>query len=138
MASLSEFSWDSAFWVFNWVANYAYSRYSDMIVDIQTVQNDLEGGFLSLQPEIDAAATVLYDTAPAMARDYLTEYSVSAGDRVTARWRRLGEELLVKYLDGNVKDAHGEPTHPRYSDEWYRRIVGERGDEIRDLSPPEE
>ncbi len=138
VASLEEFSWDSAFWVFNWVANYAYSRYSDMIVDIQTVQNELEGEFLARQNEVETVATGLYDTAPAMARDFLTAYSVAAGDQVTARWRRLGEQLLVKYMDGNVKDDKGEATHPKYADDWYRKIVSERGDVLRDLTPKKE
>jgi dipeptidase len=135
VASLSEFSWDSAFWVFNWVANYAYSRYSDMIVDIRQVQGELEGEFLGRQAEVEAAAQALYAQSPALARDYLTRYSVEQGERVTKRWRSLGETLLVKYMDGNVKDEFGAPTHPRYPDDWYRRIVRERGDSIRQPEP---
>ena len=50
VADMHHFSWDSPFWVFNLVANFAYSRYSDMIVDIQQVQRELEGGFLADQP----------------------------------------------------------------------------------------
>ncbi|MEE4292913.1 MAG: C69 family dipeptidase [Xanthomonadales bacterium] len=131
VASLWEFSWDSAFWVFNWVSNYAYSRYSDMVVDVQRVQNELEGAFLQRQAEVEATASELYKKDPGMARQHLTEYSVAAGERVTRRWRRLGEELLVKYLDGNVKNEKREATHPRYPDDWYQRIVDERGDELR-------
>ena len=54
--TFNQFSWDSAFWVFNFVANYAYSRYSDMILDIQKVQRELEGKFLAVQPELESAA----------------------------------------------------------------------------------
>ncbi|RXL77154.1 dipeptidase, partial [Citrobacter sp. AAK_AS5] len=36
--SMREFSWDSAFWVTNAVTNWAYSRWSDMIGDVQKVQ----------------------------------------------------------------------------------------------------
>ncbi|MCP5108778.1 MAG: dipeptidase, partial [bacterium] len=39
-ATFQKFSWDSAFWVFNFVSNYAYSRYKDMITDIQVVQRE--------------------------------------------------------------------------------------------------
>jgi len=131
VASMRQFSWDSAFWVFNWVANYAYSRYKDMIVDIQTVQRELEGQFLADQRAIEEKALALYRQAPELAREFLTQYSVTAGDAVTARWRKLGETLLVKYMDGNVKNEFGKPTHPRYPDDWYRRIVKERGDAIK-------
>ncbi len=131
VASMKQFSWDSAFWVFNWVANFAYSRYKDMIVDIQTVQRELEGQFLADQKAVEEKALVLHRQAPELAREFLTRYSVEAGDAVTARWRKLGEALLVKYMDGNVKNEYGKPTHPRYPDDWYRRIVKERGDAIK-------
>lgn len=131
VASMRTFSWDSAFWVFNWVANFAYSRYKDMIVDIQTVQRELEGQFLADQKGVEEKALALYRQAPELAREFLTQYSVTAGEAVTARWRKLGEQLLVKYMDGNVKNEFGKPTHPRYPDEWYRRIVKERGEAIK-------
>jgi dipeptidase len=126
------FSWNSAFWVFNFVANWAYSRYSDMIQDIQPVQWELEGKFLAQQPEVESAALKLYATSPELARDYLTAYSVKQGDTVVERWRKLGEFLIWKYLDGNVRDAQGNVTHPRYPDAWYERIVKERGEEIKE------
>ena len=131
IADLQHFSWDSLFWVFNWVANYAYSRYSDMIVDIQKVQRELEGRFLADQPGIDKAALALWAQAPDLARDYLTRYSVAQGEAVHKRWRKLGEDLLVKYMDGNVKDSQGNVTHPKYPDSWYRAIVKDHGDVIK-------
>jgi dipeptidase len=133
--SFSEFSWDSAFWVFNFVANYAYSRYSDMIVDIKTVQQELEGRFLGDQAEIEKAALVRYGQAPQLARDYLTEYSVGLGDMVTARWKKLGEFLIFKYLDGNVRDAQGKVTHPSYPADWYQELVKDAGDRVKVLVP---
>lgn len=125
------FTWDSAFWVFNFVSNWAYTRYSDMIVDVQRVQNELEGNFIARQDEVDKAAADLYRRAPGLARDYLTDYSTRAGDNVTARWRKLGEALLVKYLDGNVRDAQGHVTHPAYCDEWYRAIAKENPETLK-------
>jgi len=125
------FTWDSAFWVFNFTANYAYSRYSEMIKDIQIVQQELEGGFFSMQTGIDRAAIALYQQSPELARDYLTEYSKKQASRTVERWRSLGEQLLVKYLDGNLKDEHGKVSHPGYPEAWYRRIVEERGNHFR-------
>ncbi len=123
VATLQRFSWDSAFWVFNFVANFTYLRYSDMIQDVQKVQRALEGEFLARQPEIDAAALELYRQSPEKARDYLTGYSVAQGERVVTRWKGLLEDLLVKYMDGNVKDELGNVTHPSYPEEWYKAIV---------------
>jgi dipeptidase len=131
----SRFSWDSAFWVFNFVSNWAYQRYSDMIVDVRKVQGELEAKFLADQPEIERAALDLHARAPGLARDYLTDYSVRAADETVARWRQLGETLVWKYLDGNVRDSQGNVTHPKYPDSWYRRIAAERGEALRNTGP---
>ncbi len=122
------FTWDSAFWVFNVVSNFAYSRYKDMIVDIRAVQQELEGSFEDRQPEVEKAALALYETSPELARDYLTTYSLKQAEMTVARWRGLFEELFLKYLDGNVRDPQGNVTHPPYPEEWYKRIVEEKGD----------
>jgi len=129
--SFHKFSWDSAFWVFNFVSNYAYSRYNDMIEDIQKVQRELEGRFIAMQPEIDKAAFEMYKKSPQLARDYLTNYCVEQGNMVVKRWKKLGEFLIYKYLDGNIKDEKGNVTHPGYPESWYRRIVEENGDKFR-------
>ncbi len=126
--SFTEFSWESAFWVFNFVSNQAYHRYKDMIGDIQVVQGELEGGFLARQSEVDAAALALYNQAPELARAYLTEYSAKQAEVTVARYRALGIALFVKYLDGNVRDEKGKVTHPPYPEEWYQRIIEESGD----------
>ncbi|MGE5343415.1 MAG: dipeptidase [Candidatus Omnitrophota bacterium] len=127
-ADFHHFSWDSAFWVFNFVANYTYSRYCDMIQDVQVVQRELEGKFFADQPEVDKTALALYKTGPELAREYLSNYSASEGDAVVARWKKLGESLIVKYLDGNVRDEKGNITHPEYPKSWYKKIVQESGD----------
>jgi dipeptidase len=142
-ATFDRFSWDSAFWVFNAVSNWAYgNRYWDVIRDVQTVQGELEGGFLSRQADLEKAALALHGQSPALARDYLTAYSVEQGDRVTARWRSLFEALFVKYLDGNVRDEKGKITHPDYPEEWRRRMARDQGEaiEVRPLpgEPKEE
>ena len=129
--SFKRFSWSSAFWVFNWVANQAYSRYSDKIKDIQKAQLELEGHFFAMQPSVERAAMNLHKSAPELARAYLTRYSARQTARTMRRWKKLGQHLLVKYLDGNVRNEKGKVTHPGYPAAWYRRLVKERGDHIR-------
>ncbi|WNG54016.1 dipeptidase [Archangium gephyra] len=127
VASRGQFSWDSSFWVFNWVSNQAYARWSDMSVDVHKVQGELEGQFLADQADIEKAALELYKSSPEQARTYLTEYSTQQGDKVHTRWRKLGEQLLVKYIDGNVRDEQGRVNHPKYPESWYRHIVRDTG-----------
>lgn len=129
--SFHNFSWESAFWVFNFVSNHAYLRYSDMIKDVQKVQRELEGNFLADQLQIEKAAMALYQTSPQLSIDYLTNYSVKLGDETVKRWKKLGEFLIYKYLDGNVKDELGNVTHPGYPESWYRTIVKETGEHFK-------
>lgn len=124
--SFKSFTWDAAFWAFNAVSNLAYARWSDMSVDVRDAQAALEGSFAAVVPEVDAAAMDLWKKAPGLARDYLTEFSARQADVTMTRWRALFEELLVRYLDGNVRDALGEVKHPPYPKSWYQRIVEER------------
>ncbi|MDP2876197.1 MAG: C69 family dipeptidase [Holophaga sp.] len=129
------FSWDSAFWVFNFVSNYTYSRYSDMIQDVQTVQRELEGRYFADQSEIERQALELHRQDPRSAQEFLTRYSTQTAENTVVRWRKLGESLIWKYLDGNVRDAQGRVTHPPYRPEWNRRIVQEHGEVIKVRKP---
>jgi dipeptidase len=130
-ATFEKFSWDSAFWVFNFVSNYAYSRYSRMIKDIRKVQRELEYKFFGETPEIEKRALDLYKKDPELARQFLTQYSVTTGEKTVKRWKELGEFLIFKHLDGNMKDENGSVTFPGYSEEWYRRIVKEDGERYK-------
>ena len=131
VGSLGKFSWDSAWWVFNFVANYANVRYSDMLPDIQAVQRDLEGTFLALQPAVDKTAVELAKSNPELMTRYLTDYCVSHGELVVKRWRELAEHLLTKYNDGYVKDDSGSPQEVGYSETWLQRVLASRPDQFR-------
>jgi dipeptidase len=140
---LLTFSWTSAFWMNNWVANQAYARYDRMIGDIAAVRDSLEDRFDRQQAEVDSVAHALHAQSSAAATRYLTEYSAREANGATAAYRDLGIYLLVKYLDGNEKrerDGHFErtpeglavdPAHPAYSDDFYRAIVRQRGDALK-------
>ena len=95
--SMYDFSWTSAFWIYNWVANMAYARYNPMIGDIRAVQEELENGFENNTAAVDSTALALYNQNPAEAVAYLTRYSNDAAMSSTARWKELGEFLMVKF-----------------------------------------
>lgn len=123
VGDLQRFSWDSAWWVFNFVANYANLKYSYMIKDIQEVQSTLEGQALSLQPIVEQTALELKKTDPGLLVEYLTNYSVGRGEQVVKRWRELGERLVTKYNDGYVKDERGRPRGVGYPLEWLKEVL---------------
>ncbi len=104
--NLLEYSPTSAFWTYNWVANFAYSKYSYMLPDIKKVQTHWENNFNSLVNVIDKVTINMTETE---ARDFLTSFSHLQAENSTAAWKKLSEYLLVKYMDGNIKkEANGK------------------------------
>ena len=130
VGSITEFSWESAWWVFNFVANFANLRYSDMMPEIQAVQSDIEGTFLALQPFVEKTAMEISKSDPDLLTRYLTHYSVTHAEKVVTRWRELGEHLIVKYNDGYVKDQEGRPQEESYPESWLREVVKSRPDQF--------
>lgn len=131
LASLSHFNWESAFWVFNFVSNFAYPKYSLIIDDIISEQRNIEGYFLAQQPSIEKQALAYHKESPAKCVEFLTEYSEQMGAYTYNKWKKLGEFLLVKYLDGVVKNEYFKPVNVGYPKEFKARIVAEAGDKIK-------
>lgn len=104
--SLVDYSSSSAFWTFNQVSNFAFLKYNFMMTDIRKVQSQWEKSFNTLVPAMDKAAMAMPEAA---ARDFLTNFSNTQAETSTAAWKKLGEYLLVKYIDGVVKkEANGQ------------------------------
>ena len=138
-------SWDAMFWVNNYVANQAYNRYSQMIPDIRKVQNGLE-------KEIETAVAEAqnnikgkpYDKAQANLQQ-LTNFWAA---KVTKDYKALGDYLLVKYLDGNIKkekdgkferNEAGLPVQPvfgGYNQRYFESIAkSPDGERLRVVEP---
>lgn len=129
------FSWTSAFWINNWVANQVYARYSLLYPDVKKVQSELESGVAAKVKAFENKMLSIYQTNPESAIDAMTAFSDSCATAATARYKQLGEYLLVKYMDGRrkkEKDGHflrsaegypAPPESPGYNDDYYRRIV---------------
>ena len=134
--SMMVFSDNSAFWAFNQVSNFAYTRYSDIIKEIQPVQRELETKYIETIPNIDKEASELYKKKPAKALEYITNYSVNTGNETVKRWKQLYGFLFTKYMDGNIKTTIPGQRNPKvsqlgYSNEFYREIVRQTGDKFK-------
>lgn len=131
VGSLSKFTWDAAFWVFNFVSNFSYPKFSVVIDDVQKVQNELEGSYLAQQNMIEETALSLLKNSRGEAIAYLTDYSVAAGEKTYKRWKQLGEELLQKNIDGISKTEEFKPKNIGYPDEFKKLMIEEAGDKIK-------
>lgn len=140
---LLNFSWTSAFWIHNWVSNLVYTRYSDMSEDMKKVQSDLETLFAVQQPQIEEKALAIQKQSGDEAVKLLTEYTNNLVGEGLGQWKKLGEYLMVKYIDGVIKpEVNGEfkrneygqpasPIRPGYSNEYYQKIIDQTGDKYK-------
>ena len=127
-----DLSWDAMFWVNNYVANQAYNRYSQMIPDIRKVQSGLETDMEEAVAEAQANVKGMpYKEAQANLQQ-LTNYWTA---KATKDYKTLGDYLLVKYLDGNIKrekdgqferNEAGQPVQPvfgGYNQRYFESIA---------------
>lgn len=142
--SMLEYSPTSLFWSFNKVTNFVYSRYSDMIVDLQKVQKNLESSFTEEVAELDKQLLKVYENNPEEAIAMMTNFSEAKTSQTFEEWEKLFIYLLVKYVDGNIKcEENGRfvtngddirqpafPDQPEYPESWYRVIIDDCGDNI--------
>ena len=117
VGSLSQFTWDSAFWVFNFVANFSYPRYSIVIDDVKKTQNEIEGKYFAQQENIESTALSLLKNSKGEAIEYLTNYSIASAENTYKTWKQFGEHLILKYMDGLSKTEFFKPKNIGYSDE---------------------
>ena len=137
------FSWDSAFWIYNWVADMIRPRYSLMIEDMRNVQNGLENTFEQAQSGEETAAMKLYNEDPEKAKEFLTNYTHMTAQSAVDSWKKLGEFLIVRYNDGAMKKmkdgklmrpetGNTAPlVRPGYPEEFLRELVKATGDRYK-------
>ena len=141
---IATFDMNSNFWMNNWVANQAYNRYDLMIPDIRKVQGALEEGFQKSRPEKEAAYLEILNTngKEALIAAVNEEASIIAS-KATDNYRDLATYLLVRFMDGNMKNLDEEgnfkrneygmpayPSFPGYSKEYYENIAKSTGDRL--------
>ncbi|MCK9180092.1 MAG: C69 family dipeptidase [Bacteroides sp.] len=137
------FSWDSSFWIYNWVSNMIYPRYNLMIDDLRGLQTEIEDQFALNQKGIEQVAQDLLKTDKTKGVKYLTQYTTTAAQSTFDTWKRLGEFLIVKYQDGIVKQEKngqflrneiGQPAdvkRPGLPEDFAREYIKQTGDRYK-------
>jgi len=131
---INNFDLSSMFWVFNVVANFAYTRWRHAYPEMLDMMNKIQDGFFEESAKVEKTVKGLYDDGKTEeAIETLTNYSVQAGDNLHATWLDFFEYLFPHFLDGNNKtyvpgQQNPDVEWPGYGDAWYKRIVDETGD----------
>lgn len=140
--NLLTYSPTSSFWMNNRISNACYKMYNYMAPFVRKKIDDFEKDQLSKVKENDKLALELYKAAvdkenkkPAKKRagfkpeeetgkiffkikQLLTDYSLKTAQNQFSAWTKLEQELLVKFIDGNVKAQNPDGTfkHSEHSD----------------------
>ena len=100
------FSPTSAWWTFNMVANWAYTKYSRMYPHIRETQQVWDDKFNTQIAGVDEKAAQMNEED---ARAFLTSYSCSQAENLVADWQRLYIYLVTKFIDGQErKEENGQ------------------------------
>ncbi len=133
---LLHYSPTASFWMNNRVANACYRMYNIMAPTVREAIDAFENNQMEVATrEADAEAMALYEAAMARPKKvqralkrgkdpfkkvtrFLTDYSVRTAQEQFAAWTSMEEMLLLKYIDGNVKEQNLDGTfkHSDYSD----------------------
>ena len=125
---LNAYSRDSAWWVVNFVANYANLRYSYMIKDILALQKEIEDMAFGSREAIEGAALdLMKKNSPQFAVAFLTRYCIDSAEMNVERWRQLGDQLITRYNDGYIQNEKGRPEEVGYPESALRETVRKEG-----------
>ncbi len=145
--SMTEYSATSAFWQFNKVTHFAYLFYDRVAPVLRSEIAAYEDLCLKTVAETDKAALNYLDKGNRRkAVKVMTEASSNLTTHLMTRWKELERELLVKFMDGNVKvqgedgkykmttpdgDIPVQPQHPAQRERWLKGIVNDHGDILK-------
>jgi len=127
------FSPTSAWWTFNLVANWAYTKYSRMYPHIRELQQAWDDKFNTQIAGVDVQAAELSDED---ARAFLTSYSCAQAENLVADWQRLYIYLVTKFIDGQErKEENGQFKRNPYGNSCgpHRLALPEK--ELRVIAP---
>jgi len=164
---LLHYSPTASFWINNRISNACYKMYNIMAPHVRKKIDAFETDQMERQTHsVDSAAVVLYNQVAGKLQDkisskretmvsrkpfakltqYLTDYTVRTAQDQFAAWVALEEELLVKFMDGNVKPqnedgsfqhseySEGQPAKvewPGYTQLWKETVARETGDVLK-------
>ena len=157
----------SSFWLNNRISNACYKMYNVMAPYVREKVDAFERDQMERRVHsVDSMAVVMYNQVVVKLQKkmsskgdvmvprkpfsrivkYVTDYTVQTAQDQFAAWRDLEVELLVKFMDGNVKPQNADGTFkhseysegvpesiewPGYTELWKETVAQEHGDLIR-------
>jgi dipeptidase len=122
-----QFDQNSAWWAFNFVANWAGLKYEYMIKDIQKMQDQIETTEIEAIKAMDAKALDLYNQDSQKARELLTTFCENQANQVVRDWWNFAWLLVARYADGFVSSPGDMAKPVGYPKDWYMKTNWPQG-----------
>ncbi|MBQ1637494.1 MAG: C69 family dipeptidase [Bacteroidales bacterium] len=135
------YSETSAFWLFNRTTHLAYLFYDRVAPELRAAIDCFENESKALVDEMDAKALKMLKAGnKPQAVDALTAFSLNRAQLLFNQWKDLGNRMLVKYMDGNIKQTNDDgsfkdngngkhipasPLHPKFRERWLRGVAND-------------
>ncbi len=123
----TKFTQKSAWWAFNFVANWAGLKYSYIIKDIKQKQDEIENAEIESIRKMDEKALALYKEDPIKAQQLLTTYCETMANRVVKAWWEFAWVLVARYDDGYINAPEKMAQEVGYPDDWYDKSNWQEG-----------
>jgi dipeptidase len=121
MGVKTKYDADSAYWLFNLVANFSRLHYSKMMGEIVKVQSAVETAEVNRTAGIDEEAYSLFRIDPDQAAKYLNAYCRDNAEDVLERWKDLASYLIAWYSHNSWYGSEIDVP------EWWNQAVREHG-----------
>ena len=123
----TKFDQNSAWWAFNFVANWAAVKYEYMIKDIIQKQDEIEHGEIQSIKAMDEKALALYAKDPAKARELLSAFCENQANQVVKDWWNFAWIMVARYADGFVNAPGKMAQEVGYPKAWYEKTTWPQG-----------
>jgi dipeptidase len=120
-----QYGMDTTAWrIYNLVAEYVNLKYRFMIKDVNEAQNENETAGRKLVATLQSDLAAIAPNAPHKARKLFAAALNRHALAVRANWKKLFEQLVVRYNQGEVLDT-SDPANPvftktDYPDSWLK------------------
>ena len=141
---LLHYSPTASFWMNNRISNACYRMYNVMAPFVRQRIDEFEESQMEHRTHsVDSMAVVMYNAIAvklqkkansrsamfskqpfASVTKYVTDYTVNTAQKQFQAWTAMEQEMLVKFIDGNVKpqDGDGNFIHSEYSEKMPESI----------------
>ncbi len=120
-----KYDYNTAYWTFDLLTNWAMLRYDAMIDAIAAEQGKLESESIALVQETDRQAVELIAAGDEEgAARLLTNFTVTRGDEIIDEWHDLTGTLIVTYANGLVTDPETEAVEEPGYPAWWLNETG--------------